>query len=396
MAWNTVPDFGDAHAKTREWVNEASGAKMAEVLYDAHDHAGNLVDPDPDSTTDGHGRWVGIQIGDAYEMVVWQHPRKSGGKTDLGFGGREDAVRDLEADLAKKESLAKQAEAIVAGNDLGGASARAMQDLMDQWKKVHGWHTPREDELWERFNGARRAFYAGRDRARSEARQAKQALVEEAKAVLAEKDFRNGSSRMRDLMDRWKKVPSAGRDDDQKLWEQFNGARKEFFDLQHQNYVQRQERMGESLKAKQALVQRAREITEAKDYSRQATDAMRQLSVEWKAAGSAGHDHDEELWTQFRAAQQPFWDARKVDQERRHADWEKRHAAWCARMEGVVAGKERDVERIEDEIAYLEYRRGLNLRPDDLAAVERDLTAERDSLKRLRDEIADIRKQMEE
>lgn len=390
--WKTIPGFGDEHAKTTEWVHEASGAKMAEVLYDAHDRAGNSVAPDSDA--DGHGRWLGIQISGGYEVVLWQHPRKSGGKVDYGFGGRRDVLADIEASLAQKERLIAEAETIAEGRGYGGANVRRMSELMESWRKVRAWHVPREDELWGRFRTARHAFYEGRDAQHAEAKAAKEGLAAEAEALLAERDFRNGSARMRDLMDRWKQVPSAGRSADQALWERFNGARNEFFTAQHEHHERRQAAMARALDIKESLVDRATQLANAKDFSRAGADEMRSLTDEWKAAGSAGRERDNALWARFRDAQRPYWDARKVDGKRRHAEWEVRHEAWCQRMEKVIAAKERDIERIEDDVNYLEFKKTTAEGPDALAAVERQLADAEARLDELRREIADIRSQM--
>ena len=392
MSWNTIPDFGDPYSKRTEWVHEPSGANVAEVLYDAHDRNDNPVAPQDDA--DGHGRWLGIQINGVYETVLWKHSRKSGGKTDYGFGGRKDALADIASDISQKEKLVAKAQEIAASSDYGIENARTMGSLMDEWKKIRGWFTPREDQLWADFNSARKSFYEGRDTIREQAKIAKEALAAEAEKVLADRDFRGGSAKMRELMDRWKQTPSAGRDVDNALWERFNGARKAFFDAQHENYQERQRLSAEHAEAKRELIAKATEISEAKDFSRSAADAMRALGDEWKAVGSAGRDEDERLWQQFRAAQDPFWSGRRIENDRRRAEYEKKHAAWCVRMEGVIAGKERALERIDDEINYLEYRLTVISDPKEKAEVEGQLADEKAQLAQIQKEIDEIRSQM--
>ena len=392
--WKTVPDFGDEYAKTTVKVHEPSGARIAEVLYDAHDRNDNLVAPA--SEADGHGRWLGIEIDGTWQVLSWQHPRKSGGRTDYGFGCNKDhePLATLEADLAHKAKLAGEAREVAESGDRGSANAQKMNDLMEEWRKIRAWHVPREAELWETFHGARHEFYAGREEEQAHNKAAKEQLIAETEAVLAERDFRHGSERMKALMDRWKQTPSAGRRDDQELWKKFNGTRNEFFAAQHENYEQRRGQQAEAATRKQALVEHAAQITAAKDYSRGAADEMKSLTDEWKAAGSAGHRRDEELWAQFRAAQQPFWDQRAIVRERSHADWEKRHAAWCERMEKVIEGKQRAVERAEDDINYLEFKKTTAETDEALRDIERQLADAERRRDDIQAEIADIRKEM--
>lgn len=393
MFWSTIPDFGDSFATSHETKDETSGVTFVEVLYGAKDADGNACAPERDA--DGHGRWLAMESGGTYRMLLWQHPKSSGGKLELARGMSEDPVNDIILTVRTKEDLVGKAQDIVASGELTTANARAMNNLMDQWKAAKGWHTPREDELWESFYAARAQFREARDAQREEAKAAKTALAEEAEAAVEKADFRNGSQYMKELMDRWKQVPSAGHDNDEELWKRFNGARKAFFNAQHEDYERRHAERGQRVAAKEILIIRAQAVTDARDYSRGAADEMRALTAEWKEIGGCGRDTDRALWAKFRAAQDPFWDERKKELDRKHEDWLVRHAEWCARMEGVIGSKQRQIERINERLDVLEYQHDHTddeRRKKELAGRIAD---ERSSLATLENDIIDIRRKME-
>ena len=296
--------------------------------------------------------------------------------------------------MDKKAALVKKAEALLADEKRDGAALRKMNALMDEWKGVHGFSTPREDELWNAFQAARTKFREERHAVMQSMAKAKEELAQKAETVAEAKDFRNGSAQMRELMDQWRKLSSAGRQADEVLWTRFNGARQTFFDAQRENYKRRQEKIAENAAAKEGLIKRAQELSDAKDYSREATAAMRALGDAWKATGFAGKEVNDQLWERFRLAQNPFWDERKKYNERRHAEWEQRHAAWCERMEGVLAAKQRTLDKLEEQVDVLEYqikttddddrRRNLTKRLEDY---QHDITD-------IEHDMADIRRKM--
>lgn len=390
--WEKILDFGDPYAEQNQFTDETSGAKFAEVIYGGRDADDEPCKPADDPK--GIGRWVAIERDGGYELLLWKHDRKSGGKTEYGSGITGEPLEQIHEVLVKKVALVKKAEALLADERRDGAALRAMNALMDEWKAIHGFRTPREDELWNAFQAARTKFREERNAVMQSMAKAKEELAQQAEAVAEAKDFRNGSARMRELMDQWRNLSSAGRQADEALWTRFNGARQAFFDAQHENYERRQAKIAENAAAKEDLIKRAQELSDAKDYSREATAAMRALGDKWKATGFAGKEINDQLWERFRSAQNPFWDERKKYNERRHAEWEQRHAEWCERMEGVLAAKQRTLDKLEEQVDVLEYQ--LKATDDDVR--RRDLTERLEEYQRditdIENDMANIRRKM--
>ncbi|MCU0305987.1 MAG: DUF349 domain-containing protein [Thermoanaerobaculales bacterium] len=150
----------------------------------------------------------------------------------------------------------------------------------------------------------------------------KLALVERAEALAESSTWRSSGEAMDELMEEWKRAGSAGREQDEALWQRFNEARRVFFNRRSAHFAELKQSRTEAREAKEALIARAGELAPSTDYDGGFT-AMQELLEEWKRAGSAGRDVDEQLWQRFHDVRDPFFERRKAylaEQRRRQGD----------------------------------------------------------------------------
>jgi uncharacterized small protein (DUF1192 family) len=149
----------------------------------------------------------------------------------------------------------------------------------------------------------------------------KLALVDRAEALAETTTWRSAGEAMDELMEEWKRSGSAGREQDEALWQRFNEARRVFFNRRSAHFAELKESRAEAREAKEAPIARAEELAPSTDYDGGFT-AMQDLLDEWKRAGSAGRDVDEQLWQRFHDARDPFFERRKVHlaEQRRRQD----------------------------------------------------------------------------
>jgi len=141
-------------------------------------------------------------------------------------------------------------------------------------------------------------------------RAVKEQLINEAEKLADSNSWRSTAEAEAELMERWKRAGAGGGDEDEALWTRFKTARSRFFNRrsEHGAEVRQNRRAGEQ--AKEDLITRAEAINSSTDWG--ATfDAMQDLMEAWKNAPSAGRKRDDELWDRFRAAREPFFEARK-------------------------------------------------------------------------------------
>ncbi|WP_369759017.1 DUF349 domain-containing protein [Marmoricola sp. URHB0036] len=154
--------------------------------------------------------------------------------------------------------------------------------------------------------GQRRA-----DRARKleEAHTRKQEIVAEAEKISQGKDWRNGVNRLRDLLEEWKALPRLERKRDDELWHRFSSARTSYTRRRKTHFAELGEKREGARVVKQRLLKEAEELSTSTDWG-PTSSRFRALMSDWKAAGAAPREVEEDLWQRFRAAQDTFFGAR--------------------------------------------------------------------------------------
>lgn len=149
------------------------------------------------------------------------------------------------------------------------------------------------------------------DRAKriEEARERKGAIVAEAEKIAGGRDWRNGANRLRDLLAEWKQLPRLEKSADDELWHRFSTARTTYTRARKAHFAEMSEKRDSARVIKERLAKEAEELADSTDWGATAA-RFRSLMQEWKAAGPAPKDVDDELWGRFRGAQDVFFAAR--------------------------------------------------------------------------------------
>lgn len=153
---------------------------------------------------------------------------------------------------------------------------------------------------------ARRAEKAKRT---AESRTAKEQIVAEAEKLSESNDWRGGANRLRDLLDQWKALPRLDKPTDDALWRRFSGARTTYTRRRKAHFAEEHERRDGARVVKERLAKEAEALSTSTEWGPTA-GRYRDLMREWKAAGPAPRDVDDQLWARFRGAQDAFFGAR--------------------------------------------------------------------------------------
>lgn len=149
----------------------------------------------------------------------------------------DDLRASFEENKIKKEELIKKAtEANEKTNfkEIG----TIMDGLMEEWKKVGRASKEFEDDLWKQFNGQRQLFFNNRKAYYSAMKETfaarveqKKDLIKEVKVCLARGEFTDEEvNTIKGLRAKWKEIGSAGKDNEDTLWEEFNTAINKYYD----------------------------------------------------------------------------------------------------------------------------------------------------------------------
>ena len=159
------------------------------------------------------------------------------------------------------------------------------------------------------IEGQRESRRAERVQKTAEAKVSKEKLVAEAEKIAEGSDWRAGANRLRTLLDDWKALPRIDRASDDALWRRFSGARTSYTRRRKAHFAEQNEKRDAAREIKERLVKEAESLADSTEWGPTA-GRYRELMRQWKAAGPAPKDIDDELWRRFRASQDTFFGAR--------------------------------------------------------------------------------------
>ncbi len=160
-----------------------------------------------------------------------------------------------------------------------------------------------------------------RTRRVEESRSRKLEIVSEAEKISNGKDWRNGVNRLRELLEEWKQLPRLDKKHDDELWHRFSGARTAYTRRRKAHFAEVNEAREGARVVKERLLKEAESLSGSTEWG-PTSSRYRALMQEWKAAGPAPREVEEDLWQRFRAAQDTFFgarDAANAEQDREFA-----------------------------------------------------------------------------
>ncbi|MFK4112856.1 DUF349 domain-containing protein [Streptomyces sp. NPDC002176] len=167
----------------------------------------------------------------------------------------------------------------------------------------------RLDKLVQKVESRREERKAQRAKQSDEARKAKEELVTEAEQLAASDQWRVAGERLRALVDTWKGLPRLDRKSDDELWHRFSHARSAFSKRRKAHFAQLDSQREDARRVKERLVAEAEALSGSTDWGTTAA-RYRELMADWKAAGRAQRENEDDLWNRFRGAQDVFFAAR--------------------------------------------------------------------------------------
>ena len=222
-------------------------------------------------------------------------------------------------DISKKEEILKEAKEIPADADYKDVMP-TISALQKKWRRIGEGESAYEESLRKQFDEVLDVFYAKQKEALKDVVTAKEELIKKAEALVDSKDLNKATNEINALFDEWKKLGYTDKKTDDELWAKFNTARQSFYDNRHELREQMAAKMQDAVKVKEELITKAEELADSTSWKK-TTKAMDALMEEWKAAGYAGKEHNDELWDKFRAARKKFYDARSDFYAKQNAEF---------------------------------------------------------------------------
>ncbi|MEU6347146.1 DUF349 domain-containing protein [Streptomyces sp. NPDC046977] len=235
------------------------------------------------------GSW---QAGSPEEALAYFERKYEGLVVEIGLLERRVKTTDLSA---------KDALTAIEHLRTAVTEAHAVGDLAALGERL--------DALTAVVDSRREERKVAKAKASEEAKTAKESLVVEAEQLAESEQWRSAGERLRALVDTWKGLPRLDRKTDDELWHRFSHARSVFSKRRKGHFAQLDAQREEARQHKEKLVGEAQALSGSTDWGPTAA-RYRELMTEWKAAGRAQREAEDDLWNRFRGAQDVFFAAR--------------------------------------------------------------------------------------
>ncbi len=205
----------------------------------------------------------------------------------------------------RKTQIIAQAKEILSKNNFKKGTEQ-MKQLLEDWKHAGRINKERDEELWTEFSAVRSEFFEKKNEYFANLKETfaankalKEELIAKAKEVADIENIKEAGNRSNELMEEWKKVGTAGRRDDDDLWQQFLAERKAFFQRRDAYYDQMKEVYAKRVEAKKEIIAQAKLYLARSEFTDDEVNAIKDLRAQWKEVGNAGREHENELWEEF-------------------------------------------------------------------------------------------------
>ncbi|GAA0261419.1 DUF349 domain-containing protein [Cryptosporangium japonicum] len=231
----------------------------------------------------------------------------------------------------------------------------------------------RLDALIEQSSAKADEQKAAKAKAREEATTRKQALVAEAEDIANNStQWKVAGDRLRDILTEWKTIRGVDRKTDTELWRRYAAARDGFSRRRGSHFAGLDQQRKQVQGIKEQLVTEAESLAESTDWQATA-NRLKQLMNDWKAAGRAPREAEEQLWKRFRAAQDTFFAHRSATFSERDAELKSNQT----QKEALLAEAER-IDPDSDLKGAQAAMRDVQARWDEIGRVPREAVAQLD------------------
>ena len=229
---------------------------------------------------------------------------------------------DFKKNLDLKTALCEAAERLDQESDVISAFHQ-LQELHQQYREIGPVAKDLREQIWGRFKAAstiinkKHQQHFEQLRAQEEENLTrKKALCEQAEAIVGEDnkssaDWEKHTKSIIAIQAEWKTIGFAPQKMNVKIFERFRAACDSFFSKKAQYFKQLKESFAENARKKEILVEKARALQDSTEW-KSTSDKLIALQKEWKTIGVVPKKQGDQLWNDFLAACNKFFEARNA------------------------------------------------------------------------------------
>ena len=215
----------------------------------------------------------------------------------------------------KKEIIAL-AKKLLERKDFARAS-KEFDNLSLSFKKAGRCSKEQDDELWaqfrevrDEFNAKKRAYFEELDKTNADRKAKKEDIIQRAKELLNIKNLHESNEKMDALMEEWKAVGYAGKEDEA-LWKDFSAVRKEFNQKKREHHEELLKIFQERAAKKEEMILALKKLIADADFSDEEVKKVRNMQKDFDKIGFAGKEKDDDLYARFNELVKKYFEEKK-------------------------------------------------------------------------------------
>ena len=229
---------------------------------------------------------------------------------------------DFKKNLEAKTKLCEAAEKLADETDVISAFHQ-LQELHQQYRETGPVAKELREEIWGRFKAAstvvnkRHQQHFESLRSKEEENLTKKTeLCEKVEAIAKEEnkssaDWDKHTKEIIEIQQEWKTIGFAPQKMNVKIFERFRAACDDFFKRKGEYFKDLKEKFAENAEKKKKLIEQAQALSESTEW-RSTSDKLINLQKEWKTIGMVPKKLGDQLWNEFLAACNKFFEARNA------------------------------------------------------------------------------------
>ena len=283
---------------------------------------------------------------------------------------------DFKKNLEIKTKLCEAAEKLADEDDVISAFHQ-LQELHQEYRESGPVAKELREGIWARFKAASTVINKKHQqhfediRAKEEDNLNKKTeLCEKVEAIAKEEnktsaDWENHTKQIIEIQTEWKTIGFAPQKMNVKIFERFRAACDDFFGRKSAYFTQMKKKFTENAEKKKALVEKAQALKDSTEW-KATSDKLIALQKEWKTIGMVPKKYGDQLWNDFLAACNHFFEARNAAnagaRNEEHANLDKKKAVvekLKALLENPVDDTQAEVRKLTEEynsIGHVPYK----------------------------------------
>lgn len=262
-----------------------------------------------------------------------------------------------EANLRRKRSLIDRLKVVIEKEENIGAALTAYKEIHEQWKEVGDIPREKRQDLQSEYSRLLETFFYHikiyrelREHDLHRNQQLKLDVIKRIQALAGVENIKDLEQSIKALQNEWDETGPVGNEDWENIKNLYWDAVRAAYTRIQSFYDEKRTEIAENLEKKKSIAQRAAELVEQvkaevpKDW-KAVTDVLIGLQNEWKTIGFGPRKENEDIWKEFRASCDAFFEAKKsfFDTIR-------------SQFDGVAEKKQALIQKLEDIKTSTEWK----------------------------------------